>query len=416
MKLIMLAILLLFLIAVGISAWFMERANLAIFISILALITSIFGAAKGIKELFFSNPKIEIEAFMPVVVWDDGFNLESKYPSFLFGGLVKIRNPDNFDVSISEMRIYGISRDTSGRDASVLTSLGQPNYTHIYKLDITGLIYKNSIIKSYKSDFLQFKIAYFNTDMEPTFKMLPYKSSHSDEYGQPIEYVIVPMYNNLFKFNDKHSPEYLVDEILKGELIFAIYFNGNLIKIPPKSILPIFHCDKSIWEDTSKISKAYSFRIAEERAGMRRPELPYEKPNPSEMIVLSEVVGRGIFGDSHRAAIIDIYRGSFNDITGGQHYGQDQECPYYGRMVKVVAESQVTNKIISDRRFFVVAMNRGELNAVPNDEWFRHLQGWLVQRGMPLDDANVFIKKINKLTRNEIIEQLLVLLQIPKPH
>lgn len=409
------AILLLILIVAGISAW-LSRANSNTIIAILALIIALFGGAKGIKELFFSNPKIEIEAFMPVVLWDAGFNLESKHPSFLFGGLVKIRNPENYDVSISEMRIYGISRDTSGRDSSVMTFLGQPNYTHIYKLDITGLIYKNSIIKSYKSDFLQFKFHYFNTEMEPTLKMLPYKSSHSEEYGQPIDSVIVPTYNNLFKFNEKHSPEYLVDEVKNGELIFAVYFNGNLVKIPPKSILPIFHCDKSIWEDTTKIFKAYSFRIAEERSGMRRPELPYEKPNPLEMVVLSELVGRGIFGDSHRAAIVDNYKGSFSNISGGQDYGRDQECPYYGTLVKVTADTQVTKDIIYDKRFFIVAANRAELNTIPNDEWFNQLQDWLVQRGMLLNDANIFINKINKLTRNEIIDQLNIVLRTPKLH
>lgn len=313
------------------------------------------------------------------------------------------------------MRIYGISRDTSGYDQCVLT-YGQPNYTHVYKLDITGQVYGNSIIKSYKSDYLQFKFAYFKTDMEPKFKNLPYKSSHSVEYGQPIEYVIVPMYNNIFKYNDKHYPEYLVNEVLNGELIFAVYFNGTLVKIPPKSILPIFHCDKTIWEDTGMITKAYSFRIAEKRAGMRRPELPYEKPNPLEMIVLSELTGRGIFGDGHRAAIIDNYKGSFINITGGQDYGLGKECPYYGTLVKVSAENQVTKKIVFDKRYFVVAANRAELNAIPHDEWFHQLQDWLVQRGMPLNDANIFIKKINKLTRNEISDQLHVVLRTPKLH
>ena len=88
-------------------------AEVALVISTIAAIFGIFGGIPGIRTTFYNRPNLEIQGFMPAVVFDEGFDLQGQYPKFSLKGLLRVANPNDHDISMSEMKLYGITRATS---------------------------------------------------------------------------------------------------------------------------------------------------------------------------------------------------------------------------------------------------------------------------------------------------------------
>src|SRR3989304_6624622 len=148
----------------------MELSKIALIVSVITGIIGIFGGAPGIKALIFSKPSIEIIGFMPVVVFDGGNSEDTTYPQFSLKGLLKLANPNNFDVSINEIKIYGRSQDSSGKYKF------PGNKPILYEMNLFGTVEKGEdIIKAHGSSFLRFHIAHFENKEEPGIMHGPMK-------------------------------------------------------------------------------------------------------------------------------------------------------------------------------------------------------------------------------------------------
>lgn len=123
---------------------------IAIIVSIIAGIIGIFGGVPGIKSTFFNKPAAKIQGLMPVIVYDGGHNRDKLYPMFSLKGVLKIANPNNYDISINEMKLYGLTQDSSGK----YKYQGKPLF---YKLNVPGTLdTKDDIVKAYGSAYLKF--------------------------------------------------------------------------------------------------------------------------------------------------------------------------------------------------------------------------------------------------------------------
>ena len=180
----------------------MDLSKIAIFVSIIAALIGIFGGVPGILKLFFDKPKIEIIGFMPVAVFDEGSNKDTTYPKFTLRSFVKIANPNNFDVSINELKIYGRSQDSSGKFKF------PGNKPILYEMNLVGTVEKGEdIIKARGTSFLRFHIAHFENELEPgVMHGGPFKAVPDPELGHHIFHIYKPAFNQLFKFNDRRVP------------------------------------------------------------------------------------------------------------------------------------------------------------------------------------------------------------------
>jgi len=226
----------------------MDLSKIAIIVSIVAALIGIFGGVPGIKKLFFDKPKIEILGFMPVVVFDEGNNKDTKFPKFNLTGFVKIANPNDFDVSINELKIYGRSQDSSGKYKF------PGNKPILYEMNIVGTVEKGEdIIKAHGTSFLRFHIAHFENDREPGIMHGPMKAVPDPELGHHLFHIYSPDFNQLFKFNDRRVPYELVEQVGEGLLHFAILFNNELVHVDKNLIFHLQQTTQEEWKNQEKM-------------------------------------------------------------------------------------------------------------------------------------------------------------------
>src|SRR3972149_12219321 len=152
----------------------------ALIVSILTGIFGAFGGVPGIRDVFFSKPKLIIETFMPSVIYDAGNTKDTVYPKFTLKGVLKVSNPNKFDINLTEIKLYGRTQDSSGK----YKSQGKPLF---YELNVAGLIEPgNGIIKAYSNSLLKFSFAHFDHDQEPGVMYAPMKGGYSNELGSLI--------------------------------------------------------------------------------------------------------------------------------------------------------------------------------------------------------------------------------------
>lgn len=224
----------------------------ALIVSIISGIFGAFGGVPGIKTVFFSKPKLKIEGFMPVVVYDEGNSKENKYPKFTLKGIIKIINPNKFDININEIKLYGITQDSSGK----YKYKGKPLF---YDLNIPGIVDQGyKIVKAYGSTFIKCNFAHFDNDKKPGIMHGPMSGGYSEEVNSLLFNIYEPSYNQLFKFNEKRIPNELVNEVYNGKLKFAVVFNNELIECEPKKITKLVHFTKEEWDNNEKIIKLFN--------------------------------------------------------------------------------------------------------------------------------------------------------------
>lgn len=223
------------------------RSSLAIWVSILAAIIGVFGGVPGINKLFFFKPAVIVHGFMPLIVFDPGYDKNSKYPKFSLKGLAKISNPNENDIIIREMKLYGKSQDSSGKYKF------PGNKPIIYNLNIVGVAEPKEVIKAFGYAYLIFNFSHFDNNQEPGIMLSPLIAEGSEELGHPIFHIFTPSFNQLFEYNEKRIPLSLVKEVSRGDLCFAVIFNNELIKIEPKDIIPLENFSYYVQEDAINI-------------------------------------------------------------------------------------------------------------------------------------------------------------------
>jgi len=224
----------------------------ALAVSIITGALGAFGGIPGINSLFFSKPKILIENFMPVIVYDNENTKETIYPKFTFKGVIKVSNPNNFDINLSELKIYGRTKDTSEK----FKYQGNPLF---YELNISGLFEPgNTIIKAYSSNYLKCSFAHFENDRDPGVMHAPMAGGYSEEVGSLLFRIFIPDYNQLFKFNERRVPHELVAEAYDGRLTFALVFNNELIKINNNAVKTLIPFNKNEWENNETVIKIFN--------------------------------------------------------------------------------------------------------------------------------------------------------------
>ena len=218
---------------------------------IIAVLTGIFGAfggIPGIRDVFFSEPKLVIEAFMPSVVYDAGNTKDTIHPKFTLKGVLKVLNTNNFDINLAEMKSYGMTKDSSGKNSYK----GKPVF---YELNVAGLVEPGGgVIKAYSSGLVKFSFAHFDNDRGPNIMNTPMKGGYSDELGSLLFHIYLPSFNQMFNYNNNRVPYELVPETKNGQLSFAVSFNNELIKINPKQITSLVSFTKDEWEDNDRVS------------------------------------------------------------------------------------------------------------------------------------------------------------------
>ena len=231
----------------------MDLSKIALIVSVIAALIGIFGGVPGIKDLFFSKPNIEIIGFMPVVVFDDGNNSDTQYPKFSLKGVLKLSNPNDFDVNINEIKIYGRSQDSSGQYKF------PGNKPILYEMNLVGTVEKGEdIVKSHGSAFLRFNIAHFENTDKPGIMRAPMKAVGNSELGHPIFHIYVPSFNQLFKFNSRRVPFELVEHVQKGELNIAVVFNNELVKIKPNIIFSLHQILSNEWDNQQALIQIFN--------------------------------------------------------------------------------------------------------------------------------------------------------------
>lgn len=226
----------------------------ALGVSIITGVLGAFGGVPGIKALFFSKPKLVIEGFMPVVVYDDGNTRDSKYPKFTLMGVLKVENPNNFDVNLNEIKMYGTTQDSSGKHKY----RGNPLY---YQLNVAGVFEAgNGIVKAYSSELLKCNFGRFENEQEPgvMYGGLGLKAKHSKELGSLLFHIYQPSFNQLFSYNENRVPFDLVPEAYSGKLSFAVAFNNELITVRPDKLRKLVSITKQEWANNEHIAKLYN--------------------------------------------------------------------------------------------------------------------------------------------------------------
>ncbi len=192
---------------------------------------------------------------MPVVVFDEGNNKDTTYPQFSFKGLLKLANPNNFDISINEIKIYGRTQDSSGKYKF------PGNKPILYEMNLVGTVEKGEdVIKAHGSSFLRFYIAHFENKEEPGVMHSPMKAQGDLKLGHPIFHIFNPSFNQLFKYNQPRVPQQLVDNVSKGELHIAIIFNNELVEIKPLNIFSLHQTLKNEWDNIENLINEFNVK------------------------------------------------------------------------------------------------------------------------------------------------------------
>jgi hypothetical protein len=203
--------------------------------------------------LFFSEPILKVEGFMPVVVFDDENTRESLYPKFTLKGVLRVFNPNSFDVSLNEIKLYGRTQDSSRK----YQYKGKPLF---YDLNVPGVFESGTgIVKAYASALVKCSIAHFDNDQDPGVMYGPMKGGYSEEVGSLLFHIYLPSFNQLFKFNNRRVPYELVGEVYSGRLNIALVFNNELLKIDPKLITTLVSFSKAEWESGVSANRLYGF-------------------------------------------------------------------------------------------------------------------------------------------------------------
>lgn len=224
----------------------------ALVVSVLTGVFGAFGGVPGIKQLFFNKPRLTVEALMPVVVYDEGNGRETTYPKFTLKGVLKVSNPNNFDVNLSEIKLYGRTEDSSGK----YKYQGKPLY---YELNVPGVFETgNGIVKAYGTSLLKANFTKFENDQDPGVMHGPMKGGYSEEAGSLLFHIYLPSYNQLFKFNEKRVPSEVVPEAYNGKLNFALSFDNELIKVHPKKTTTLVSFTKEEWENSDRVLSIYN--------------------------------------------------------------------------------------------------------------------------------------------------------------
>ena len=133
---------------------------------------------------------------------------------------------------------------------------------------------------------------------------------------------------------------------------------------------------------------------------------PFEFP-AMKAIVLTHWNGSGSFTDKRHPAIADDYTlNGCCDFSGTPSWPQNQECPYCGFLLAIDTDDGTIERIDNDARYLVVQRKDEHLDAIPDGDWFLKLRVWLLSRRMVADEADEFVKRINRLTRKNILEEL----------
>lgn len=232
-----------------------KLATIAIVVSIIAGLIGVFGGVPGIKQVFFSKPAISFSGFLPVIVFDEGSSLDTKYPKFSLNGFLKVNNPNSFDISVTEIRIYGRTIDSSGKYKF------PGNKPLIYELNLLGSAEEGEgIVKGYGTSFIRFKIVQLDNKQGPGEMLTPMKSGRDPEIGQIVFTIFYPSFNQLFKWNERRVPRQFVEQVKTGELTFSVGFNSELISIAPKNIFQLHHCSESDWEQNKGLIQVFNTR------------------------------------------------------------------------------------------------------------------------------------------------------------
>jgi hypothetical protein len=243
------------LVVFGLVGIFSSSDELIKVLSGVATILGLFGGIPGIKQLFFENPRIITGPFMPAVIFDDGYTIESRWPKFSLAGLVRVHNPSDKDVAVTEMRLDGRTQDTSGR---YKFPDGKPI---LYDLHISGTLDGiDTPIKSHSSAVLGFRFAHFENTQKPGEMNGPMSGGMNPEAGQIVFTIVTPSFNQLFKYNEQRIPGILVDEASNANLTFSILFNNERVAV--KDLLNLQHFSKEEWEDKEKLISTYNAAVS----------------------------------------------------------------------------------------------------------------------------------------------------------
>jgi hypothetical protein len=195
---------------------------------------------------------------MPIVVYDEGNTRDTKYAKFNLRAVLKVKNTNGYDINLNEIKLYGISKDYSGKYHD---KKGKPIY---YNLNVAGIVNEGSkIIRSHSSELVKCNIARFENDQEPgiMYGRLGLKTGYYAEGDGMMFYIYLPSFNQLFKYNERRIPLELVPEVYDGKLSFAINFNNELIKINPQKITKLVSSNNKEWENNEFMAKLYNATI-----------------------------------------------------------------------------------------------------------------------------------------------------------
>lgn len=253
-------VLLLLVLLLARSRWFSSKSKeplsirFTVGLSVVAAVIGIFGGVPGIIQTFFNAPGISVNAFLPAVIYDDGYDVNSKLPKFSLGGLVRIYNPDDRDIVVTEMRLDGKTQDTSKEWKS-------PNGKPIlYELHVSGSVDgKDTLIKAHSSSVLKFYFAHFENTEGPEIIHSPMKGGKTED-GQLLFTIYVPSFNQLFVYSKERIPSIILDERHNAKLTFSVLFNNERLEV--KRLLTLRHFSKQQWGDEKHLLEMYNSALS----------------------------------------------------------------------------------------------------------------------------------------------------------
>jgi hypothetical protein len=226
------------------------KVNWALVVSVVTGLFGAFGGVPGIKGLFFSKPKVVLGHFVPVIVYDAGYSQESQFPKFQLNGVVRISNPNRFDITISEMKMYGRTKDSSGK----WHKDGKPI---LYDLRLPCVVEPSVIIRALASELVRFSVAHFENDQEPGIMYGPLTGGASPE-GNLVFVIYRPSLNQLFRYNSRRVPNELVPEAYDGSLTVAVALNNELVRVDRKRVTGLASLTPVEWGSAQAVASTYN--------------------------------------------------------------------------------------------------------------------------------------------------------------
>jgi len=225
----------------------------ALIVSVVTGIFGAFGGIPGIKALFFNKPKIAVEGFVPVIVYEKGNTEATMYPKFDLNGIVKVTNSNSFDINLREIKLYGRTQDTYGK----YKYKGKPI---LYELNVVGTFAAgHDIVKAFSSSYLKCHFVRFENDQNPDMiqDKLRTRVEHTED-DSLLFCLNVPGFVQMFKYNNNRIPHELVSETRNGKLTFSLVFNNELIAIKPTKITNLVSSSQDEWADNDYVVKLYN--------------------------------------------------------------------------------------------------------------------------------------------------------------